>query len=142
MKEATAIILMQVFLVILIFALVFINILTNKSKKENSKPNKTKHNKDCPKGCDGKKCPHGEKCTKCYPPNPECCCYDFQCNKCKKEKENDGVIREEEEEPAKVPVSKEEHPYQTHSRINDIVLRKNKLIRQINKKVNNLNEEL
>ena len=140
MKEATAIILMQVFLVIFIFALVFITILTNNSKK-NETHNK-KHNDNCPEGCDGKKCPHGEKCMNCTEEKPECCCYDFQCEKC--EEENDGVIREEneEEEPAEVPVSNEEHPYQTHSRINDIVLRKNKLIRKINKKVNNLNEEL
>jgi len=130
MKEATAIILMVVFLIILIFVFIFINIFFNNNTS--SIPD------DCPEGCNGKKCKNDNKCQDCL----KCCCYDFQCEKCNVNPENDGIIRENNEQPKKILVSKEEHPYRTHSKINDIVLRKNRLIKKINKKVKNLNEEL
>ncbi len=41
---------------------------------------------NCPKGCNkNKECPHGNYCYHCKGPNPLCCCYDFQCKKCKTE---------------------------------------------------------
>jgi hypothetical protein len=90
----------------------------------------------CPTGCKGGVCLNPGKCENCL--NETCCCYDFQCKNCKE-------IIEEEEEVIYVDgryIDKKEAGLVDVSKINEIVLEKNKFIRHVNNKVDNINDKV
>lgn len=91
----------------------------------------------CPTGCKEGECLNPAKCENCL--NETCCCYDFQCKNCKE------ILEEEESEVIYIDgryIDKKRAGLVNVSKINELVLEKNKFIKTVNNKVKDINEKV
>jgi hypothetical protein len=133
MEKIIFLLLVFIIVIIFIFSIKSIynknNVLNDEKLKIAIYDNRIKSS--CPAGCDNGICKNPSNCDNCS--SGKCCCFNYQCKNCK--------VKEEEEE---VDVIFYDDRYINNEifdirRINEIVLDKNRFIKEINKQVENIN---